>query len=132
MASVKSLSLNSLWDKQDQSAVTFRYKTKSGEEIQIRSKADLDEEYETYLDEERLRLGIIKGDSSSYDDVHLAQLTRVGLLAITLPEDRGLWDEVENDRGPMGSQFMSTIEKQIQESIVGKKGEDPTGGQKRS
>ena len=133
MAASKSINLSTLWDKQDKKAAVVTFKTKDGEEIEIKGKSDLDEEYENYLDSERERLGIIPGDNDSISDIHMTQLARVSLLAITTPEDRHKWELLEEDRGEtLGAFLMQELEEQMNEGLIAKKGEGPTGVQKRS
>lgn len=133
MAAAKTINLNTLWDKQDKKAAVVTLKTKDGEEIEIRGKSDLDEEYETYLDEQRTRLGITKGDETSLEDVHMTELARMSLLAITHPDDRDKWEIFEQDRGEqMGAFLLQELEQQMQEGLIAKKEEGHTGAQKRS
>jgi len=133
MAAAKTINLSTLWDKQDKKAAVVTFKTKDGEDIEIRGKSDLDEEYETFMDSERSRLGIIKGDETSIEDIHMTELSRIALLAITHPDDRDKWEILEEDRGEkLGVILLQELEKQMQEGLVAKKEEGPTGVQKRS
>jgi hypothetical protein len=133
MAASKTINLSTLFDKQEKKAAVVTFKTKDGEDIEIRGKSDLDEEYETFMDDERSRLGIVKGNEESLEDVHMTELARIALLAITHPDDRDKWELFEQDRGEkLGAFLLQELEQQMQEGLIAKKEEGRTGAQKRS
>jgi hypothetical protein len=152
MAAVKPTSIADLWDAQDDRSAVFTFditeedpenpkKRAIVETITIRGKSDYDEEYEDYLNEEINALNrefdALKEkygeDYEDYVDLQLYRSTRVRLLALTVPEDRKLWDSVEDHRGAkMGVRLMSTMTERFEQAFQEKQTDRPTGGGKRS
>lgn len=130
---IKPVTINSLWDAQDSKAVSIDYKIEdTGEVITIRGKSDLDDEYETYLENARKELGI-DDENPDFAEVSFVDITRMNLYAITHPEDRELWAKVEEAKGePMGAYLMEALTEKMSEKIIEKKQADPSGGPKRS